>query len=134
MNIALSYLNDRTPAQIQAGEQLSVTLTGLGAVTGNVSLRWWRTGEPEATHAERVAWVDTSAGVTLTVQGAVTRYLDGKYNWALWFEPTTGEHQCLMPASTLFVSTSGGFVSPAPDYVTQAELAAAIDALREELT
>ena len=113
----------RTAVQLQAGEALEVTLSDLTQTDGNVSLRWWPKAQPEATHTERVAWVPPS--VVFTIPGAATRYMDGDYYWALWWESVRpGGDECLMLASSMFVSTAGGFVEPDPDteYVTHAEL------------
>lgn len=106
MNLEITYPSARIPANVQAGEPFAVTLTGLGALVGTVSLRWWRVGRPDGTNAVEIAWDE--AGVTLGISEYATRYMDGQYHWAVWFTPSTGSPFCWVSASSLFVSISGG--------------------------
>lgn len=119
---------DRTRVGIQAGEALRVSLTLDNSENGHVSLRYWRHTPDFQTHTVRLVGSATSQ-YDLKLPTEVTRYLDGSYLWALWWEPTTGDEVCLMPASQLLVSTSGGFAPADPEYVTGTELAAAVSPL-----
>lgn len=122
----------RTNVGVQAGDAFTVDLTLPDSSAGNVSLRYWRSlqtsGADVLTHSVRVAG-NAQGRYTLSLPSGITRYLDGGYLWALWWEPDTGNDVCLMPASGLFLYVSGGFAPADPILVTETELEAAISPL-----